>query len=100
MSGYLGKQVGPTGRKRDTFSIAARNRANRVQKEYLAYGQEGVKQAKRSAHSSFPHRWVKFQVTNETRERHPRVSKKTRATFEGALQKAYEARTKRAAGGR
>lgn len=71
---YFGKHIGPTGRKRDEFGIFALQRSGgeinkpyRGTTMYHAYGQEGVKEVKRTVHHKFPHRWVKFKVNNETR---------------------------------
>lgn len=70
----FGQKVGPTGRKRDEFDIGVTDRHKQdLYKAYggrttlEAYGQQGVKEAKRSTHKRFPHRWIKFSVHNHSR---------------------------------
>ena len=70
----LGAKVGPTGRKRDEFDVFAENRrgaeldkAYHGRTGYEAYGQSGVKEAKRVYHRKFPHTWKKFKVYNQSR---------------------------------
>ncbi len=85
----LGRQYGPTGRKRDTFEVFAKNRAGKeLDKPYHgrtgreAYGQEGVKEAKRGYHHTFPHTWKKFSVYNESRL-HRKAEKRNTVTKGG-----------------
>ncbi len=70
----FGRKVGPTGRKRDEFGIFALNKQGhelnkpyRGSYAYQAYGQEGVREAKKSVHKKFPHKWVKFSTYNHSR---------------------------------
>ncbi len=69
-----GKQIGPTGRKRDEYNVFATgkdkkelNKPYRGSTAYHAYGQVGVKEAKQSVHHKYPHKWVKFSTFNLSR---------------------------------
>lgn len=85
----FGRKIGPTGRKRDKFSVGAWNRNEEnlaVKRHYRyksatleAYGQEGVKDAKKDVHRRNPRKWVKFSVYNDSRT-HRMIQKRVAAS--------------------
>ena len=89
----FGRKIGPTGRKRDEFSVGAQNKQGKIVAKretrhgnatLEAYGQEGVREAKQSVHRRNPHTWVKFYIANRSRQ--GRELEKRRTVTKGGKQ--------------